>query len=611
MDFREKIEFATAPLVKQLKDALGRADGTDILVAYQMSIDLAQEKASHLPDGFIMKWRYMWALMLASPLVERKEGDWDKQEIDALIENIFDVYNTGAVREPGKDPKSEKEFLTRLGLAIRVREPDVLAFPEQIRDWALTRFEPFNDQYFLPSFGLRAEEIFAWVGRLLEGVQTRLNALLDETIQLVSDLRNAPNASGAQKDLETGKLSERLRVNAKNMEMAHTLSATEMQNGISESSASSLSAVFGISFGEVPATFVYPHDENPLEYKMFVHVGAGRSFFLDPASSYRIMAKTFEQAILKDEGLRERYLRVRDQATEQFVCGAIQRSFPNADVHANYYAEKGSFEKDIFVRQGESIILIECKNSRVRQFKGRPGDLLKFEEDFENSIQYSYNQALDAKRRILAVEECFFYDSNGSQFFSVRRAEIKNVLIVCVAATPRGPLGTDMSYLLDKANDEPFPLAISRLDLETLLKHIPSFEGFVDYLLGREKLHGRVRTGDELNYAGYFLTYGNLDFRDGAMLGEEYSALFDRAWFREKGLDVKEPPVTPPQWTSINRSGDVITIEHPTGRKEVIRLASDRITPPATKLKFKMKGSDRNIPCPCGSGLKFKRCHGL
>ena len=57
---------------------------------------------------------------------------------------------------------------------------------------------------------------------------------------------------------------------------------------------------------------------------------------------------------------------------------------------------------------------------------------------------------------------------------------------------------------------------------------------FVDYLSAREKLHGRARTGDELNYAGYFLRYGNLDLEDFTFLTDDFSGVFDRAWYKER-----------------------------------------------------------------------------
>ena len=57
-------------------------------------------------------------------------------------------------------------------------------------------------------------------------------------------------------------------------------------------------------------------------------------------------------------------------------------------------SRKGSQEKDLFVQEGNTVILIECKNTRIRSFKGTGVDLLNFQRDFKHSVQFGYDQAL-------------------------------------------------------------------------------------------------------------------------------------------------------------------------------------------------------------------------
>ena len=92
----------------------------------------------------------------------------------------------------------------------------------------------------------------------------------------------------------------------------------------------------------------------------------------------------------------------------------------------------------------------------------------------------------------------------------------------------RGPLGTDLSYELKKPDEERFPLATNLFDFDTICKHFNRPEQFIRYLELRERLHGRVRTGDELNYAGYFLKYGNQNFNDNTLVTDDFSGIFDR-----------------------------------------------------------------------------------
>jgi SEC-C motif len=321
------------------------------------------------------------------------------------------------------------------------------------------------------------------------------------------------------------------------------------------------------------------------------------------------MARVFENAILDNEKLRTRYLRRRDRALEKLVSEDAKKVFAGAGIYSNYYLQKGSHEKDLLVLHGKTLILIECKNSRVRGFRGAADDLLKFESDFANSVQLGYDQAIEVKRRILASEETTFYDENGNIYFVIPRAQVEHIFIVCVTPTTRGPFGTNLSYELKKESDEPFPLSLGLFDFQTICKHFDAGT-FIEYLKARELLHGHATTGDELNFAGYFLKFGHLNLQKGEFLTDDFSSIFDRKWYRERGVEVEEPPDKPFS-TSMRRKGNRVYIEHGNGKKEVVHLPSWVVERTVGKSAIRMKGSERNKPCPCESGLKLKHCCGV
>jgi hypothetical protein len=619
MDFKDKIEAVLAPMIGELRRKLAAVPTIHVLDHYQLRIDTVQYDKSNVPDGFIFKWRYIWGQLLSGPFLELKHTSPSAMTgIDELVEKIFQVYEFGAVQEHGRDRASEKEFLTRLGLAIRVREPDTLAFPEQIQEWGEARLQHFNDSFFLPIFGLSQEKIIEWISTLILTCQSRLNACVRELASIVSDAKpiNAGIAHGdldlnaARSKAEELKIGERLETNARNCEGTHIFSVEDLRIGIPPSALTALTGKFAIGPGEVSPEFMFPHDKNPLEHKLFVALPNNKFYFLDPANAYRIAVKTFEKDILADTNLRDRYLKIRDRAAERWVAERMRRVFPKAAIYPNYYLEKGAHEKDLLIRHEDAVILVECKNSKIRAFKGTTGDLLKFERDFENSVQFGYEQALEVKRRVLETEEAYFFDRKGRPSFSIKRSEIQRFYIVCVTLTPRGPFGTDLSYELTKPAEEPFPLALNLFDIDTICKHLNTPDQFLGYLRARERLHGRSRTGDELNYAGFFLKFGNLDFQKGELVTDDFSGIFDRAWFKEKGIDIDEPN-NPPVRTTMIRQGNRLNIEHSTGRKEVINIPPELIESATGESVTKMKGRQRNKPCPCGSGRKFKHCHGI
>lgn len=145
---------------------------------------------------------------------------------------------------------------------------------------------------------------------------------------------------------------------------------------------------------------------------------------------------------------------------------------------------------------------------------------------------------------------------------------MKRIFIVCITITPRGLFGTDLSYRLSKPESEPYPVSINLFDFETIAQHLRTPDQFLKYLAAREPLHGKVRTGDELNFAGYFLKHSHLNIQDNVYLDESFAAIFDRKWYAEKGIHVEEP-TNDPVLTSVIRRGDKVTIEEPEGRKVV------------------------------------------
>lgn len=606
-------------MIDELKGGLAALRTLEVLDCYQLGIDLAGPNPEEtVPDGYLFKWRYVWALLLSQSYREEGAENLDCDWIDQQIEKIFEVYELGAVFEPGWRRGSLKEFLTRLGFAAQVRETDALAFPEQIHDWAVTRFEPFDSQYFLPVVGLRSAEIFAWLTELIREVEKRLNSVASDLAAILVDVEEVQSAlsrgvlddTGVRERLATLNIRRRLEENRKHAERVHIFLPSEIGRGITQASLSVLIDYLSIVPGKIVEGFTFPHDENPLECATFVLLPEGSFYFLDPGNCYRVVAKRLEREFER-RGLIERYLHVRDRRTEEKVRATLRKVFPSADIFHNYYLQRGQFERDIFVREGNSVLLVECKNSKVRPFKGTRSDVLNIQRDFKNSVQYGYRQACEVRSRILSREETTFLTEKGQRYFSVTRSEIKEILVICVTLAPLGPFGTDLSLLLEKAHDQPFPFAVNLYDLETICKYFNEPEKFLGYLRARQTTHGKIHTRDELNLAGYFYKFGNVDLQEGTVLMDDFSHVFDREWYRERGLDVEEPQGTP-VISQMRRIGNRIDFEilGETTEKDSFRIDDQVFQAITGKPVVKIKGRERNRPWPCGSGLKYKNCHG-
>ncbi len=619
MELRARIERALTPMVQELRMILAKYPTVVVLNYYLAKAYAIRLGEIEQPDGFWPKARYLWANLLALPWKPYDGVDPDTldfTEIDEKIEVIFDLYRVGAIYDPGKTPGSRREFMARMGWAIRVREPDALAFPEQIKNWAMTKFSPFDDSFLRPQFGSSASDIFSWVTSLIETVSDRSGQAISEGYSIRQELgllrdrfvQDPSSLSFIKEDGEKLHLEQRLIENTNELAHLHIFTRDELTKGLSPESEK-LIDLLAIEPGGVSAEYRFPHDENPLEFKYLIALPDGSYYFLDPANAYRLAGKALERNILATDSMRDRYLKKRDNLTEAFVAARLREIFPDAEIHQNYYVEKGQLEKDILVRHGDTVVLVECKNSRVRGFAGGGDDLVKYDNDFDNSVQYAYDQALDVKGRVSSCDETVFFDEKGREAFRFHRSEIRRFFIICIAITPRGEYGTDLSYQLQKTSQEPYPISINLFDFETIAKYLKTPDQFLGYLAAREPLHGKVSTGDELNFAGYFFKYGNLDFPDGMWVDDIYSSVFDRQWYAEKGIHIEETPGGP-VITTVERKGNTIVVSDPKGKHEIT-------VPPhirefvARSRGIPMTGADRNRSCACGSGKKAKHCCGL
>jgi hypothetical protein len=93
-------------------------------------------------------------------------------------------------------------------------------------------------------------------------------------------------------------------------------------------------------------------------------------------------------------------------------------------------------------------------------------------------------------------------------------------------------------------------------------------------------------------------------------LTDDFSSIFDRAWFKEQGIEVREPKDSPVK-VEVIRKGNRVHVNYSTGRSEAIRVPPDFVRRATGRQVTRMKGSERNKPCPCGSGEKYKHCHGV
>lgn len=310
------------------------------------------------------------------------------------------------------------------------------------------------------------------------------------------------------------------------------------------------------------------------------------------------------ERILSNGPDRERFFRSRDKSLEAEVEPHLLTLVGEAQVFRSAFETPDSqFEHDLIVLAENLCLLVEAKASPLDEpFRDPDKALVRLERAFdaETGIQRGYDQALRLWRRLSRGEDVTLYDQSGVVIGVMPASSSRPCYCVCVTRDSYGPLATDLSLLLKKDADAPYPWVLNVLDLEAIAE-MWSYRGWGannldEYLRDRTRLHEKAVSTDELDYVGFFIRHGGLRAAidapgDKLFLDSSYSDIFD-ALYHHLRYGSAMPDLTP-------------KAPFMADAREVLKgnlAANDQLT--------ETKRVARNARCPCGSGRRFKKCCG-
>ncbi len=356
----------------------------------------------------------------------------------------------------------------------------------------------------------------------------------------------------------------------------------------------------------------YPTEENPAElHPLFF---AEHDSLMCPAPRILLLALSrHADRILKSGSKGGTYYKHRDRELEKKAASVLNDFLPQGTaIHPNVCeSEAGVYEHDIVVLLGEAVLVVECKATQQREpFRDPEKAYLRLRHEFRSDagIQKAYEQAEHLRRRLISQKQVVLYDKQGRVAVEIE-GPVSEVFCICVTLDTFGIVATNLSLLLEKSADNPYPWAVSIFDLETILGGF-AYEKkgvveFLTFLRQRAKLHGRVIATDELEIVGAFLMAGNFNRFLSTTENEVFfatpdmSGIFDDIYFEKHGFQQRPRKRKKPTFLDAREEF-----------KKVFGLKSAQASPPERPHQARVR-IGRNDPCPCGSGLKFKKCHGL
>ncbi|MGG1632354.1 hypothetical protein [Rossellomorea sp. NRS-1567] len=561
-DISTKVYDRLEEKISNLKEILSRVDTENLvgIVANEFGVtnDIHESifTKTELSSPF-KQYLFLMGLLLStkdlSKLSERENPPMEK--IKNLLNEITDSY--AELFLPGEGQElDEQSFESRkvsLPVFLNYFNTNSLTYEEQdierIKDW----FTPF-DEFIREKIGIRINqlvEIFKFIQKYLQkGLDDSFHLhakVIEEREQFFNYMKEQKvSFEQAKEELHLPYLNS-LR---KERHIVHQIKIEDLKIQFGEEVANSFVKIFSMNREEGP--FFYYTELNPFEASPMW--AKSEEILFVPQYKQIIHAIQIQLTLLmEDSEHRERFYRNRDKQTEKKTLEIFRRFFKDA---ANYYTsvyenEKSENEHDLLIQYRDTIFIIEVKASKMKEpFRDPDKAYIRIKRDFnsDGGIQKGYDQGLNLKNLILENEVTTLYDSNGNEIVKLSRNEIKKIFIIVVTAENFGILSSNLSYLLEKPEEEPYPWACCLHDLETALDGIVYINGtaktFIQYLYEREEFHENFITSDELEILGYFLENGSfksLDISESKVFGfdPDFSNFFDEIYYEKRGMTPK------------------------------------------------------------------------
>lgn len=519
-------------------------------------------------------WQYAWMFFPTEEEARQSGPDWAKVRQVAMA-----VYLERTNAYP---------LLTRQQLAERISD-------------LFTRFDPV----VLAGTGLATSQLVELADWVWRNQEERLQALFEPLGELHDEWerwkKSGERLEQVQARVRSGSSADLPQWLADAFALRNVVDETALAQAFGDGVAERFLQEFSTERGRETG-FRLLGDENPAEVRPLIRAEDGRLFCVTPQMLLlAILARL--HALLAASGEAAAYYRHRDKLLAN-KAATVLRDFLGAQhpvYESVFRTAQSRDENDVAVEIGAEFLAVEAK---AMQTKVPPRDpdraFRQIEQDFRarGGIQGGYEQAIALRDYLIAPGSKDLYDDRGRVMLTVRQPP-QEVVPVVVTWDSWGALGTDLTLLLQKGPAAPFPWVVSIDQLELALggfRHRGRGpEDLLRFLHERQRLHGHVNTADELEIVGTFLENDGFSPEWSAektvvVPTAESARLFDRIEAEKRGVTL--PPVKPIKLWDVSQQ-----------MREIVHGPPRRVAGANRKV-------GRNDPCPCGSGKKFKKCHG-
>jgi hypothetical protein len=298
-----------------------------------------------------------------------------------------------------------------------------------------------------------------------------------------------------------------------------------------------------------PKDFLYytsTRPSNPLYEFPIIDIGDGLFQVFEVKQVIHAIDDLLERVCSKEAKAKDKLVDQKGKLLEKKIVDIFKKFFKkDYQCFESYYVD--GCEQDILFLWKNHAFIIEAKGYNLREPMRDPNKaFVKIKDDFKTCIGYGYTQTKRVEQKFNDQIPLRIEDKHGNLIQEIDTTKYKgNDFSIIVNINSFGQIQNDLSTLLEIGEDDVFPWVIKLDDLETFLltmiakKKTPN--NFIDYLLLKEELHGKLICSDELEVCGGYLsgviTEKKIENIDKLVTTPDLPSIFDKQYNKGMGFE--------------------------------------------------------------------------
>ena len=473
-------------------------------------------------------------------LLNEIEAEYKKMMLDFNEE--LDVFN---------DWKRIREVAVPSFLAYFNQGP--LNFEEQVLNWVIDLFSPF-DEYFLSEFGLVTADFILFYENIdklnqnnFQGYTFKNELLRDdwETYTTIESGMDESLPSFLKDSIPKDYIVMSKFMTDKGMK-DRFLAAELVCERLSIEKVEKILSILSVKREERDFTYYSETNPgNPLYSNPIFDIENGMYQVFEVKQVIHSINSLLENAVTSDSARLDKYVKMKGTLLENNIISLFKKFFGNdIKLFQSYYVD--GKEQDVLIMWDNYAFIIEAKGYNLREPLRTPEKAFKrIKDDFKKCIGYGYEQTSRIEKIFFDEKPLVITNDKNETIEIIDTKQIKECFSIIVNLDSFGLIQNDLSYLLELQNEEDiFPWVVKFDDLEifilTLIAKGKSPKFFIDFLLFREELHGKIMCSDELEICGGFLT-GKINpkkmkYTDTLITKPDFGDVFDEQYHKTMGL---------------------------------------------------------------------------